>query len=498
MYSLKTGEAVSVRARNYGTEGPKDRCPTGHKVKGTMMANDAARRMIRERSGNYVLDGLIICEGTTDFLRTCCAAKTQGLNLAIIAGVSGCFKHLGDIPLSPGLPVYIATDNDNTGDKYSASTLTSIGRNAHRIKLTPGTDMDDALRENGNDLKALMETALEVAAPNPDGPRIISFASIKSKPIEWLWPGFIPLGKITLLVGNPGLGKSFVTTDLAARLSTGAPWPDGSPSMPGRTLFMLAEDAPDDTVKPRLEAAKANPNRIGSFSILKDEVEQLPSLSTGLADVERMLEKEPHKLLVIDPLTAFLPGVDSHRDTEVRRTLSGLAKLADRHHIAVVCVMHLNKGNHRSALNRIGGSIAFGALARAVHTVIKHPTDEACRLFGPIKMNIAKSPETYGFTFVGQESDTALSWDDKPSTYKAETLLTESGQANTSAVAEAMEFLTDALEDGPVPSTQLEDDADSLGISKSSLKRAKKQMGVKSKKTQDGWQCMLKESKPES
>jgi len=193
---------------------------------------------------------------------------------------------------------------------------------------------------------------------------------VKPEPIRWLWPGRVPLGKLTLIVGDPGLGKSFLTLDLAARVSAGEPWPDapGAENTPGAVVLLSAEDDLADTIRPRLDAAGADVERVAALSI--------SSLQRDLPDLEKAMHDAPGvRLVVIDPITAYLAGTDSHKNADVRSLLAPLAELAARHRVAVVAVSHLNKHVGGSALYRAQGSLAFTAAARAVWLVAKDKAD---------------------------------------------------------------------------------------------------------------------------
>jgi RecA-family ATPase len=158
---------------------------------------------------------------------------------------------------------------------------------------------------------------------------VIWFSDINAVDVQWLWPGRIPVGRITLLVGLPGKGKSLVTIDAAARVSTGMPWPDGSNCPRGSAILITAEDNPNDTIRPRLDAAGADVSRVGLLSMLRRRDTngrpiETPFTLADVAELEKELLRLPDcKLVVIDPVGAFLGGgVDAHRDNEVRAVLA--------------------------------------------------------------------------------------------------------------------------------------------------------------------------------
>ena len=201
---------------------------------------------------------------------------------------------------------------------------------------------------------------------------------------------------MTLFAGDPGLGKSLVTLDIAARVTCGHEWPDHEENgQPGSVVILSAEDDAADTIRPRLEAAKADLSKVhilqavrrarasGETSLehfsLETDLVALQDAAVSLGDVW---------LIVIDPISAYLGNTDSHVNAKVRGLLAPLAQLASSLQTAVVAVDHLNKSN-LPALYRPGGSIAFVAAARAVWLFAKNPDDAAQRLMLPGKLNLA-------------------------------------------------------------------------------------------------------------
>jgi putative DNA primase/helicase len=227
--------------------------------------------------------------------------------------------------------------------------------------------------------------------------RLISYRASDLKPerLVWVWPGRIPEGKLVLLGGPPGLGKSQLTAFISAVVSSGGTWPCGEGStLPGDVIFMSAEDGIRDTIVPRLMAAGANTNRVHivaaatkpggtgrkTFS-LKTDVDLLEAKAREIGGV---------RLIIVDPISAYMGGADGNGNVETREVLEPLAEMADRLRIAVVAVTHLNKGGAggQSALNRFAGSIAFVAAARAAFAVIEDSEDDGRRLLLQAKNNL--------------------------------------------------------------------------------------------------------------
>src|SRR5215467_2665340 len=225
----------------------------------------------------------------------------------------------------------------------------------------------------------------------------MSLADVEMTPIPWLWPGYLPLGAVTLLVGDPGKGKTLVSLDLAARVSAGKPWPDETPNTHGSStvIVLTAEDDLGYTVRPRIEAAGGDVSRIKVVNqcIAKPTL----SLTKSLDWLKQEIEQSGVMLLVIDPLSAYMPGVDCFKDNEVRSHLAPFVQLTQKHGVTVLAIVHMSKNIERGALQRVLGSTAFVALARATFMVSLDPEDEDRRLFTCPKCNLSRYPQ--GLTF---------------------------------------------------------------------------------------------------
>ena len=193
-------------------------------------------------------------------------------------------------------------------------------------------------------------------------------SEISPEEIEWLWPGRLPLGKLAVLDGDPGLGKSVVTLDLAARVSTGLELPYGERGEPAGAVLLSAEDGLADTIRPRLDAAGADTERIVALSTVATgtKAERLISLTQDLNAIEGAIERVGAVLVVVDPLMAFRPeGTDSYKDQAVRRALAPLAVLAESTRAPVLIVRHPTKAAGGNTLYRGGGSIGIIGAAPA-------------------------------------------------------------------------------------------------------------------------------------
>lgn len=233
---------------------------------------------------------------------------------------------------------------------------------------------------------------------------IQTFSDIQPEPIRWLWPGRFPLGKLVLIAGDAGLGKSQITVDIAARISNGRRFPDGeTPPGAGDTLILTVEDDPADTIRPRLDACMADVDRVHFLRCRVNSKgrESAPSIRDVdvIADAFGQIEQKGGRpmLLVIDPIMAFLAGADAHKDAEVREVLTPLATLCAEQGVTPVLVGHLNKSSN-SPQYRIGGTVAFPALARAAFLVVADQADRSQRYFLPLKNNLGPDQGGFGYT----------------------------------------------------------------------------------------------------
>jgi hypothetical protein len=319
-----------------------------------------------------------------------------------------------------------------------------------------------------------------------------TIADVTRELLEWLWPGRIPLGKLTLLAGDPGMGKSFVTLDMAARVSKGEAWPDAPllKQTPGGVLLFNAEDDLGDTIAPRLDKAGADGKRVVAVegvSFLGKR--QHFSLECDLPRMEEVLIGHPGtRLVVIDPIAAYCGKVDSHKNTDVRGLLAPLADLASRHRVAVVTVTHLSKSGGTKAVYRAMGSLAFAAAARAVWAIVKDSNEPERRLLLPAKLNLARDPDGLAYRIV----DGRVAWEYEPVKMHADEAMAaeakegESGHRGAER-REAAAWLKDELAKGAKPASEIIERGEGYGFSKRTLQRAFEQIGGERRKdTFDG------------
>jgi len=404
-------------------------------------------------------------------------------------------------PLS-GRNVMILPDNDQAGQSY-ASTVAGILANlspAATVRivrladawpdLPDGGDIAD-LVERGEDHEmikrrlTILADAAPVVTPTPRGPVLTCLADVEPREIKWLWPGRIALGKLTLLVGDPGLGKSFISLDVAARVSRGIVWPDDAKACPpGGVVLLTAEDDLSDTVRPRLDAAGADASRIIALQAVKDASCERPfDLACDLVALKIAIESvENCRLVVIDPLAAYLGDVDSHRNAEVRGMLAGVAAVAARYNVAILAVTHLNKSNAVPAIYRTTGSIAFTAAARTAWCTCRDKNDPTGRrrLLLPLKNNVAGDETGLAYRLLQQNGGVVVSWELQPVSIPLDEALAQPQQRGPEPVErnEAAKWLGDLLADGPVAVDELRTLARDAGIAWTTVRRAKAALGV--------------------
>jgi Bifunctional DNA primase/polymerase, N-terminal/AAA domain len=316
---------------------------------------------------------------------------------------------------------------------------------------------------------------------------ITNLATVEAEVVQWLWHYRVPLGKLTLLDGDPDLGKSLTTLDLAARLSTDRTMPDGTHVFDGvaGTVLLSAEDGIADTIRPRIDAAGGDPARVVALEGIiarKDSLPAMPSLE-DLDAIEAAVRSVNAKLIVVDPIMAYLPSsVDSFKDQQVRRMLGPLVKLIASLNVALICVRHLTKDASKPALYRGGASIGFVGAARSVMLVGLDPSDDtkAKRILARVKGNLAPRVPSLIYEVsapVAASGQPQIRWHKETSDLTADDLL-QPRQRETAEVqsqlTDAEEFLRETLANGPRPISQIMAEAQTnLGLSKRTVERAK-------------------------
>jgi hypothetical protein len=324
-------------------------------------------------------------------------------------------------------------------------------------------------------------------------------SEVTSQPVRWLWPGRIPLGELTILAGDPGLGKSLLASELSARLSR------GELGKPENVLLLTAEDSPEHTLRPRLQAAGALLERVSFGWIDRDGIETPFVLPTDASELRALVLERKARLVVIDPLAAHLAvGVNSWKDQEVRGALAPLGALAKETGAAILVVAHLNKGQGDDPLQRLGGSIGIPAAARSVLLLARDPDDPegeqgSRRVLAHVKSNLGPLAPSLRHEIeeatvdigAGDRLTTARVLEGQEAPYTGAELLAAPRAEPGARLREAIAFLEAELQRGKRPVKEILRSAEQLGISEQTLRRARVQLGVCSVRLERGWAWVL-------
>ena len=327
---------------------------------------------------------------------------------------------------------------------------------------------------------------------------ILRGSDITPEAVNWLWNGWLAAGKLHVLGGAPGTGKTTISMALAATVTTGGRWPDGTRSLLGNAMIWSGEDDPADTLVPRLALSGADLNRVYFISDVRegnerrsfDPARDMEPLRRKIAEIGDV------RLLIVDPIVSAVAG-DSHKNAEVRRSLQPLVDLAASIKCALLGITHFSKGTGgRDPVERLTGSLAFGALARVVLVAAKQQEDSddgrTVRIFLRAKSNIG--PDDGGFEYDLHQGEL----DDHPGVFSScvlwgvaleggarELLATAEAigdDGNGGMMADAKQFLSDLLADGAVPTKIIRADADGAGYTWATIRRAQKALGIEARK----------------
>ena len=386
---------------------------------------------------------------------------SEGERNVMLTSIAGKLRHVGldEEEMFAALSAY---NNKHCEPPLSPDEVKSVARSVSKYKPGKGE---------------LVYTTNSQATPAPTQKSderplsIVRMADVKSETVSWLWYPYIPLGKFTIMEGDPGLGKSWLTCALACAVSQGKGLPRAEPFEPGNVLMMSVEDGLGDTIRPRLDTIGANVERVFAVN------EPLTLDTAGLIRLEAAIIEHEPLLIMIDPLFAFTGGtMDINRANEARAISAPLGGIAERHGCAIVAIRHLGKsrgGGH--ALNAGIGSIDFTAAARSVLLVGRDPDDETKRALAQTKNNLAPHGVAIGFKI----EDGRFFWTGESDLTAARMLATDSAAEGRSSISEAIDFLREALAEGPQAAETIKSAARQAGISEATLRRAKGRLGVR-------------------
>jgi hypothetical protein len=456
----------------------------------------------------YNLQGVQRADGVGVFEGEKCCDLAAGIGLVGTTSAHGAqsAKRTDWAPLA-GKDVTLYPDRDKDGEKYTADVVAILAgldppatvRVVDLPGIPEGGDLEQWLEPRDSQEPETIRAALQALQPRPietaattstgadsidlqDRPIMRRLSDVAPQPIRWLWQPRIALGKLTLICGDPGLGKSFLTLDLSARVTRGTPWPDNmsGPGCCGSVVLMNAEDDVADTIRPRLDAAGADVSRVIALEGVQIHGGQ-SQRSVTLADldaIEGAIHELPDcRLVIVDPVSAYLAGIDSHKNSDTRALLAPLAALASKHAVAVVMITHLSKTGGARAMYRAMGSLAFIAAARAAYLVSEDKADPARRLFLPLKNNLGDDRNGLAYRLI----DGAVAWEpDTITTTADDALAAEADREGGQGVrAECKEWLRDLLAGGPIPVKDAEAQAKAAGFSAGTLRRAREELPIK-------------------
>ena len=306
--------------------------------------------------------------------------------------------------------------------------------------------------------------------------KLINMEDIKCENVEWLWYPFVPYGKITIIQGDPGEGKTTLVLQMIAKLTRGETIINEETKEPINVIYQTAEDGLSDTIKPRLVAANADCSKV---LVIDDKETPLTMLDVRL---EKAISETGARLVVLDPIQGFLGAdVDMHRANEIRPVMKHIAEIAEKYRCAIILVGHMNKCNMGKSAYRGLGSIDFQAAARSVLIVGRIKNEPEIRVVCQIKNSLA--PEAKSIAFKLSEKN-GFEWLGECDV-KAEELLC--GTAKGMKQKTAINFLEDTLSKGKMAQTKIAELAEEKGISNKTLRNAKKTLEVKASKIGNQW-----------
>ena len=415
----------------------------------------------------------------------------------VLGGVDGLIALSDEVTGLATLPYHVRMVATAARGRAVRDLAASVLRAAGQLMANPVQIAADA---------AARFEAIAKADGDPDSGLFVRLSDVAPQPVRWVWHRRVALGKLTIAAGHPGLGKSCVTLDVAARVTRGDGFPDcpSATSKPGGVILLSAEDDLSDTVRPRLDAAGADVSRVLALTTARRFDPELGrdvfapfDLAVHLPLLESGIDRVPNcRLIIIDPISAYLGAVDSHNNSQVRGLLAPLADLAARRGVAVVAVSHLNKGGG-DALSRVMGSVGFVAAARAVYAVVKDQADPSRRLFLPCKNNLGvdDSGLAYRLMPAGQDAVRVV-WEDGAVTLPADDALAPAEHRRGPEPEdrqEAQTWLADFLRSGPQAAEECLTEGGRVGITRATLRRAKAAAGIVAEKQGFGgpWQWRL-------
>lgn len=394
--------------------------------------------------------------------------------------------------------IVLIPDNDTPGKAHAdliMSRLRGTVRSLTRLELSDvpsGGDVTDWF-QLGHSREALqaLHTKIDPAITSPHLV-LVKFSDVEPEEIEWLWHPYLPLGKLTILEGDPGQGKTYLMLAIAAAMTRGYVLPDqrGRPGPPGNAIqnviYISAEDGLADTLVPRAIRADANREHLYGVRGVSSGGEPQPFSLAQVTLLSDAIRDTQAKLIIIDPIQAFLGAeVDMHRANEVRPLMASLSRIAELHKCAILIIRHINKGNGK-ALYRGMGSIDFTAAARSVLVVAESLEDPSKKILAQAKNSLDKNGASLAFAI----TDDGFHWCGV-SRMGAEELLSQQPVKGQHQQNAAMEWLVETLRNGEMLADAIMEEAEANGIKERTLRTVKARLGVLSYQRDKRWYWRL-------
>lgn len=317
----------------------------------------------------------------------------------------------------------------------------------------------------------------------------VRLSEIQVTAVEWLWPRYLALGKLHCFFGAGGLGKTMIAIELAATITTGRPWPDGSPGCAvGAVGYLTAEDGVGDTVRPRFEAAGGDAFQVVILDTMFGPHGAVKHFN--LSDPECMRHCEAAlrgipdlRLFILDPVTAFLGRADSHKIADVRTALLPLAEMAERLSIAIVFIHHINKASAKRTVHRASGSTAFIDAVRVAFMVDGDPSEpDGEFVFQVVKSNIGEKPPCLGYRIrtVPEHETARVEWVARGETVEAGPPVKKSIPPKPEK--NSMIFLRKALAGGERPAVEVLAEGEAAGFSRKEIRTARECLHIQPRK----------------
>jgi RecA-family ATPase len=329
-----------------------------------------------------------------------------------------------------------------------------------------------------------------------------ALSEYEAEDVQWIWNPYLPKGKLVIIEGHPSVGKSTLTCEIASIATRGGQFQCGTSNPPMNVLMVAVEDAPSDTIKPRVLASGGDETRIRFLEGIKNPLtlgESTADLSNQLhiEAIRNVIQEHQIGIVIIDPLMGLIGDRrDSHNDQSMRQVTTPLTNLAQDEQVTIILVRHLTKGGGSQAILRGGGSIAIVGSARVAILIAKDPQDEQKRVMAMVKNNLAPDQPSIAFQIVNDSTHKAgkIEWLGE-SKLSADDLLQVPMGEDKSALDEAKDFLRAELNDGAKSAKAMWANSKECGISARTLERAKKELNIESRKCESalgsGWNWHL-------